>query len=119
MTVFCSKAIDTGCGGTHSITTRRSGWDCLRHYEIAANGSVICFKNLEQKNPLCAPHGLLSNVNCLSYKNYNELMNKIECLTENQYLTMQKKSMEWIRSKTTTILVKSILSHYQAFLNNG
>jgi hypothetical protein len=27
------------------ITTKRAGWDCLRHYEYAANGAVLCFKN--------------------------------------------------------------------------
>src|SRR5204863_8665429 len=40
------------------ITTRRSGWDCLRHYEIAANGAVPCFRDLTLKASTCAPHGL-------------------------------------------------------------
>jgi len=31
------------------ITTKRGGWDCIRHYELAANGCVICFKNLNTK----------------------------------------------------------------------
>ena len=32
------------------ITTRRAGWDCLRHYEIAANQAIICFKDLKKKS---------------------------------------------------------------------
>lgn len=31
-----------------AITTRKAGWDCMRHYEILANGSIPCFANLEQ-----------------------------------------------------------------------
>ena len=43
----------------YGITTKRSGWDCMRHYEIAANGAVICFKDLDKKPETCAPHGLI------------------------------------------------------------
>jgi hypothetical protein len=43
------------------ITTKRSGWDCLRHYEIAANGCVPCFRNLDKKPSTCAPPRLKRN----------------------------------------------------------
>ena len=39
------------------ITQKRSGWDCLRHYEIAANGAVSCFRDLARKPDTCATHG--------------------------------------------------------------
>jgi len=37
---------------------KRGGWDCLRHYEIAAAGAVPCVRQLEGKPSSCAPHGL-------------------------------------------------------------
>lgn len=82
------------------ITTKRSGWDCLRHYEIAANGSVICFKDLDKKPSTCAPHGL-NNSNCLSYKDYQDLMQKVNSLTDEQYINMQNASLKWIKNNTT------------------
>lgn len=30
-----------------AITTKKGGWDCLRHYEILANGCIPLFTNLE------------------------------------------------------------------------
>lgn len=39
-----------------AITTKRAGWDCVRHYEIAANGCIPCFKKPESKaSNLCTP----------------------------------------------------------------
>jgi len=46
------------------ITTKRAGWDAMRHYEIAANGAVPCFKKLYLKPKTCAPHGL-NETNCI------------------------------------------------------
>lgn len=31
-----------------AVTCRKSGWDCMRHYEIMANGCIPIFLNLEQ-----------------------------------------------------------------------
>ena len=30
-----------------AITTKRAGWDCLRHYEILMNGCIPIFENIE------------------------------------------------------------------------
>lgn len=94
------------------ITTKRGGWDCLRHYEIAANGAVICFRSLDEKPDTCAPHGLQDNVNCISYHNYEDLMLKISALTEKQYQSLQKHSLEWVRSKSCSHLVNDILNDF-------
>lgn len=91
------------------ITTKRAGWDCLRHYEIAANGTVICFKDLEKKPNTCAPHGLIDGINCISYKNYDDLMNKINKLDPEKYLELQKNCWEWAKNNTTIIRVKKLL----------
>ncbi|RYG31405.1 MAG: hypothetical protein EOO01_35455 [Chitinophagaceae bacterium] len=77
------------------ITTKRAGWDCLRHYEIAANGAVICFKNLDEKPETCAPHGLVDGFNCISYKTYDELLSKVTKITDTEYNELQRASISW------------------------
>ncbi|WP_442590889.1 hypothetical protein ACSBL2_06620 [Pedobacter sp. AW31-3R] len=95
------------------ITTMRAGWDCLRHYEIAANGTVLCFKDLDKKPESCAPHGLTDGVNCISYHNFDDLKRKIEVLTEDQYKLLQRNTLQWIRTSTTTRRVRQLLREFQ------
>lgn len=83
------------------ITTKRSGWDCLRHYEIAANGCVPCFRDFEQKPVTCAPHGLVPGVNCLSYGSAEELLGVIRKLRVDQYHSLAEGALQWARSNTT------------------
>lgn len=37
------------------VTTKKAGWDCLRHYEIMANGAVPHFPDLADCPPLTMP----------------------------------------------------------------
>lgn len=96
------------------ITTKRGGWDCLRHYEIAANRSLICFKDLDKKAELCAPHGL-GHENCIIYKNARDLMERCEGLSVEDYRKLELNSWEWIKTKTTKSvareLIKTALNH--------
>lgn len=94
------------------ITTKRSGWDCLRHYEIAANGAVICFKNLNKKPINCAPHGLIPGTNCLSYQNYNDLNLQLAEITDERYRELQKASLAWIKNNTTVEKAKNLLNMF-------
>ena len=91
------------------ITTKRSGWDCLRHYEIAANRSVICFKDLHLKPKNCAPHEL-NTENCIYYSTYVDLMEKIGKLTSLEYENLQFHGYKWIQSKTTSKVSEKFLS---------
>lgn len=91
------------------ITTQRAGWDCLRHYELAANGCILCFKNLNLKPKFCAPHDLIPNVNCLTYQNYHDLIHQIHKLTETEYQNLLKNTLLWAESKKTTQIVKQVL----------
>lgn len=93
----------------YGITTKRSGWDCLRHYEIAANRSVMCFKDLYLKPSTCAPHDL-SFQNCIFYTTYLDLIEKIEKLTTFEYEQLQFHGYEWILSKTTSKVSEKFLS---------
>ncbi len=90
------------------ITTKRGGWDCLRHYEIAANGAVICFRDLLNKEPLNAPHGL-NETNCLAYASAAELLEKIESLTSEKYASLLHEGYKWIHSQTTEVKAADML----------
>jgi hypothetical protein len=91
------------------ITTKRAGWDCLRHYEIASQGAVLCFKDLNQKPETCAPHGLIPGQNCISYRNYEDLIQQTEALSDTEYLRLQKNTLNWIKEQTCRALVKKTL----------
>lgn len=94
------------------ITTKRSGWDCLRHYEIAANGTVICFKDLDKKPETCAPHGLIPGINCISYKNYDDLMNQISTINDERYIALQSASLIWIKNNTTITAASKLIENF-------
>jgi hypothetical protein len=83
------------------ITTKRAGWDCLRHYEVAANGAVPCFRDLDRKPPRCAPHGLQAGVNCLSYRDADDLMAQIKALPDRRYDELQAGAIEWAHANST------------------
>lgn len=93
------------------VTMKRGGWDCLRHYEIAGNGCVPCFRRLEQKPSRCAPHGL-TDQNCLPYTDVQDLMKKTRSLQPGQYEALQAASQEWIQANTTTKSVERVLSEF-------
>ncbi|HEX5152925.1 MAG TPA: hypothetical protein VFW07_15850 [Parafilimonas sp.] len=94
------------------ITTKRAGWDCLRHYEIAANGALICFRDLKAKPESCAPHGLIPGYNCISYNSYEDLTNSINSISDEAYETLLLRSLDWIRNQTTINRVKNLLSEF-------
>lgn len=97
----------------YAVTTKRGGWDCLRHYEIAAAGSVMCFRNLTHKPPYSAPHNLLPGFNCISYENLPDLQRQLAFLDNNpdEYNTILSHSRAWILRQTTTSVATRVLSY--------
>jgi len=85
------------------LTCRKGGWDCLRHYEIIAAGTVLLFRDYNKKPILCSPQ----NLPCLSYSTRDELdaiVNRL--LVDNKpteeyfyYLAEQRK---WLYNVGTT-----------------
>lgn len=85
------------------LTCKKGGWDCLRHYEIIAAGTVLLFRDYNKKPILCSPQ----NLPCLSYSTPEELeaiVNRL--LVDNKpteeyfyYLTEQRK---WLYNVGTT-----------------
>ena len=91
------------------ITTKRGGWECLRHYEIAASGTIPCFKRLSKKPATCAPFGLIDGVNCIDYENTNDLMSRIKNLSEDEENEMRTRALNWANHSTTTERAKELL----------
>jgi hypothetical protein len=83
------------------ITTRKAGWDALRHYEIAGNGSVPCFRDLQRKPPRCAPHGLRRDINCLAYRDADDLLRQATGMPEDRYAELAAGALAWARANTT------------------
>ena len=67
----------------YAITMKKMGWECQRHYEIAANHTVPCFYRLSRKPRRCAPHGLVDGENVLAFDSAGELQEKIEEVRRN------------------------------------
>ena len=96
----------------YGVTTKRAGWDCLRHYEMAANGCVLSFRNLEQKPGKCSPLGL-NSANSISYKNADDLERKISRITDSEYEGLLENSYHWIDNNTTKARALYLLNQVQ------
>ncbi len=82
------------------ITVKRAGWDCLRHYEQAANGCVPCFRDLDRKPPRCAPHGL-DDSNCVTYRDFDELIAHLNAIDDSHYASLREGALAWANANTT------------------
>jgi hypothetical protein len=108
-----------------AITTKKGGWDCLRHYEIMANGCIPYFPNIEncpEYTMALLPKNLIRQGNMLCEKiirnENNEITeedkNKCNILIKElinytkEYLTC-KKMAEYILKKTNKKNIKKIL----------
>ena len=83
------------------VTTKRTGWDAMRHYELAANGCVPCFRGLGEKPPRCAPHGLEPGANCLGYVDADDLLRQVEAVGDDEYARLQAGALAWARANST------------------
>lgn len=92
-----------------AITTKRAGWDCLRHYEIAANGCIPCFRDLDKKPKKCAPHGL-DTTNCIIYSNAEDLLEQISRLSEPEVTSLQAGALKWAQDHSCEKVVSNILN---------
>ena len=91
------------------ITTKRGGWECLRHYEIAASATIPCFKDLTSKPKSCAPHGLVDGVNCISYSNTQNLMRRIKQISKQEEENMREAALAWARISSTQVRAHELL----------
>ncbi len=96
------------------VTTKRAGWDCLRHYEIAANGCVPCFRDLAHKPETCAPHGLMPGRNCISYSSVGDLFNITRTMDREVYARLGHEALQWARANTTKLRAQQFLRECQS-----
>lgn len=85
------------------LTCKKGGWDCLRHYEIIAAGSVLLFKDYDLKPPKCSPQDLP----CLTYSSPEDLENITNRLIIDgkptfEYRDLLFRQREWLFSTGTT-----------------
>jgi hypothetical protein len=85
------------------LTCKKGGWDCLRHYEILACGSLLLFRDFDKKPKFCSPQELP----CISYSSKEELFNIINELLPMgipslEYFRLLKKQRDWLLSHGTT-----------------
>lgn len=93
------------------VTQKKSGWDCMRHYEIAANLSVPCFYRLNDKPKLCAPHGLRDMYNCITFSSADELRAKLDWVTSKTlYEDIRANAWTWIKANTCRERADDILT---------
>lgn len=85
------------------LTCKKGGWDSLRHYEIMAAGSLLLFREYEQKPKLCAPVDLP----CMSYTSLEHLEEITNSLVYNdkptkKYYELLFAQREWLLKYGTT-----------------
>ena len=101
------------------ITTKRHGWDALRHYEIAAAGAVPCFRDLNRKPPGCAPHGLEAGINCLDYANADDLLRQVDALDDAAYTALRDGAIAWAHANSTVTRAREILADFGLDVSSG
>jgi hypothetical protein len=94
------------------ITTKRAGWDCIRHYEIAANGAVPCFRDLDRKPDTCAPHGLDAS-NAVGYRDWADLRSRLARVDDARYAELQAGALAWARRNTTVARAAGVLDDFR------
>ncbi|MCP4653194.1 MAG: hypothetical protein GY858_07415 [Candidatus Omnitrophica bacterium] len=82
--IFEKLAKKTMLFPTRTFTIKKAGWDCMRHYEIAANHTVPCFYKLSEKPKNCAPHGLVDMENVVAFDSADKLKEKINHIKKNR-----------------------------------
>jgi hypothetical protein len=91
------------------VTTKKAGWDALRHYEIAAAGAVPCFRDLDRKPPTCAPFGL-SRSNAIVYTDADDLLRQVAALDGAGYARLQAGALAWAAASTTEVRAREFLA---------
>lgn len=94
----------------YAVTMKKGGWDCMRHNEIAANGTVPCFYKFSEKPDTCAPHGLVDMENIVAFDTAEELMDKINLIkAENRYESIRNNVLKWAHENSCKNAAKRII----------
>jgi hypothetical protein len=83
-----------------AVTFKKSGWDCMRHYEIIANGCIPYFRDIEKCPPntlYLFPKELIRKGNRLYEKSI-----KKKSIDLNEYDTLLNELLEYMHNHLTT-----------------
>ena len=96
----------------YAITMKKAGWDCMRHYEIAGNGTVPCFYQFSSKPDYCAPHGFIDMHNMLVFNTADELLEKIGWIEKNnRYADIRANALKWAKANSCTQIAGKVLDN--------
>ena len=94
----------------YAFTMKKCGWECMRHYEIAANHTVPCFHRLDAKPRNCAPHGLVDMKNVVAFRTARELQTKLARIRDDGlYPTLQANAFAWACEHTCDRMARRLL----------
>ena len=91
------------------VTMRKAGWETLRHYEIAAQGCVPCFRDLGDKPALSAPFGL-DDTNSVTYTDARALLDRLNGMDDDEYAALRAGALAWARANTTVMRARQVLA---------
>lgn len=97
-----------------AITKKKAGWDCLRHYEIIANGCMPYFENIEkcpEKTMSLFNKELFIKANKL-YNNHfkNNTINSIHNNIKTEYDNLMNEFLENLKTLSTQNICNYILT---------
>ena len=90
------------------LTTKKGGWDCLRHYEILMNGAIPYFPDLLD----CPKHTMVRLPKELILKN-NEMIASGVIVLEQYHETVNKLLQHTRQHLTTEAVAKYVIRDYQ------
>ena len=89
-----------------AITTKKGGWDCMRHYEIMANGCIPYFPGLESCPPrimTSLPKDLLLACNaCYLKHQYKKYLKELSVEERAECNALLTNLLQYMRSHLTT-----------------
>ena len=88
-----------------AITRKKGGWDCMRHYEILANGCIPTFIDIEkcpEKTLALLPKNLLIEANILFNKFKNKNINELTKEVIEEYNILREKLLYYTKNYLTT-----------------
>lgn len=106
----------------YGITQKKAGWECMRHYEIAANLTVPCFYKLSKKPFLTAPHGLQDMHNCITFQSAEQLQAKVEYVERRGFYDHLLSNVNtWVRERTCKAVARRLLirTGFSSAVQNG
>jgi hypothetical protein len=89
-----------------AITKKKAGWDCMRHYEIMANGCIPVFQDIERCPPrtmALLPKDLFVEGNALYSKIGTKQLAHLTSEETAEYTQLIHKLLDYTRTYVTTV----------------